>query len=651
MLTIIQLSLATVLYASLMSSSAADEQDELDKVLNETTEIATKTRLNIDHVPGTLTIISGDELRTRGLSNIGQALNNVTGMRFNVSGSMVAVRGISAFSSGKVLIMINNVPVNESLLTLGSPIFMLPLDMVERIEVIRGTSSAVHGEYAFNGTINIVTDEHQDHIWTAIGSNNTRVAGLTYSVRGPMEFHAAISKETTDGIDVILKSDTLHGTRLSNAPGPINDKREATNFIGSMYNKDLRIDLIHIYRGIGDGYGLANMLPPDNKHIVNMQSIDVLSAQYKSSIGRIKSVTDLYFLEYDYENENMFVGPAHLLTSSPLYTSFGATEHKVKFGQQFTYDNHTLGLSAARSVFDDIHTSTTWNPITFAATSMTTVPNGYDWVVGGQRDVRSAWYQYLFNHNELTVVSNIRNDSYSDIGSVLTYRIGSSYVLDKDNVIKLEAGTGYRPPSWLEKYSNNFIIHGDPHLAPETIAGVELGLVHKSNGFTSKTNIFKSKLDRLINLKFVGPIAHVYANMTDVSMYGIEQDISTTVNDFKLDLGVSAVHATDLATNSALAASSKYGLLFSVTYGDELKVNVTDRYNSSFARAVNDNRKSGGQNVLDLTATYSIGSWKIVGTVQNVFDTSITEYGGPASAPDDYPIGPRTLLLKTVYFF
>lgn len=86
--------------------------EDLSKILEETTEIATKTRLNADYVPGTVSIISGEDLKALGILNLNQpnALDMIVGMDSSVnslrgSGGVYGGQGIKIkwLLNGRVL--------------------------------------------------------------------------------------------------------------------------------------------------------------------------------------------------------------------------------------------------------------------------------------------------------------------------------------------------------------------------------------------------------------------------------------------------------------------------------------------------------------------------------------------------------------------
>ena len=127
--------------------------DELFTLLEQESELATKSKKNIDYLPGLITVLQQNELKRFGFQTVREALELVPGIDFSLKG--LIVRGIgNAYISGKTKIMLNGVALNDTTTSSASSILQLPVEMVERIEVIRGPGSALYGEYAYSGIIN-----------------------------------------------------------------------------------------------------------------------------------------------------------------------------------------------------------------------------------------------------------------------------------------------------------------------------------------------------------------------------------------------------------------------------------------------------------------------------------------------------------------
>jgi len=165
--------------------AAEEEEAELLAVLQQETDIATKTRMNSDFVPGIVTILEGDRLRALGARTVWDAMNYVPGLQTWLDGGgtpSVTVRGLPfPFNSGSIQILLNGSPIFREASGLNGSVLFVPMTQVERIEVIRGPGSILYGDYAFMGLVNIITRKQGDSVDASVDSHGGRDANLLAS--------------------------------------------------------------------------------------------------------------------------------------------------------------------------------------------------------------------------------------------------------------------------------------------------------------------------------------------------------------------------------------------------------------------------------------------------------------------------------------
>ena len=156
--------------------------------------VVTASRLNRApmEMAANATVISAEEIRGSGLIDTAQALETLGGVYLrrysgNPSQVDVAMRGFGENSHGRVLFLVNGLPVNNA--DMAAPnLQRVPLENVERIEIIRGPQSALQGNNAVAGVVNIVTKapaaETSGTVSAYAGSDDTY--GAAVSVRGPI---------------------------------------------------------------------------------------------------------------------------------------------------------------------------------------------------------------------------------------------------------------------------------------------------------------------------------------------------------------------------------------------------------------------------------------------------------------------------------
>ena len=151
---------------------------EMEKVII----TATLTERKIEDLPGQNDVIEKEEVEEYPSSNVDNILQSIANINVNRSwgifskNASVTMRGLDAAQG--VLILYNGVPLNK---TAGGSInwHMISPDRIERIEVIKGPSSALYGNNAMGGVINIITKKTDQKI-----SGDVRAFGGSYATLG-----------------------------------------------------------------------------------------------------------------------------------------------------------------------------------------------------------------------------------------------------------------------------------------------------------------------------------------------------------------------------------------------------------------------------------------------------------------------------------
>lgn len=113
--------------------------------------------------PNATAIITQQDIRMSGITQLSQLLRRVAGVEVNQmtpNHADISIRGLNRRSSNKVLILWDGKPIRKDFMgTAWWDALPVPLDEVERVEVIRGPASALYGADAFSGVINVITKQ------------------------------------------------------------------------------------------------------------------------------------------------------------------------------------------------------------------------------------------------------------------------------------------------------------------------------------------------------------------------------------------------------------------------------------------------------------------------------------------------------------
>ncbi|MCP4654310.1 MAG: TonB-dependent receptor [bacterium] len=646
--------------------SAEDEAElrRLLEILEKHTEIATKTKLNADFVPGMVTVLYGDDLEARGARTVREALALVPGIEASAErgGSKVLiVRGLPrTFLSGTIKILCNGVPMNAGLQAGAPPVLELPVELVERIEVIRGPGSAIHGEFAYVGVINVITRREADRIFVHGGSFASYGGGALVSWSAPgkdLRMSLNLAARESDGADVRSGSDVLHDLgmpELSNAPGPANEDEDAQSGILTLDYRGFSLQAQMLTSGEGERFGFDALPPPEDRivyryrhRVVDAHQALALSPALRLDL-RLTGWQNL--LDVDRRYGSFFGGPD--FESDRMSASSHYHERRIHGGVELSWKGWErqlllLGWSVDRTTIGDA-----WQDTPEAQHSSGPEPFLLE---GRGRLLHSVTVQDEIRIREtFTVTAGLRYDDYDDVGISVTPRLAAVWRLRKRHILKAQYARAFRPPSFLEMYvRSNPLFGGDPEIEPAIIDTFELGYVYRQPRTVGRVTLYDAELDDLIVLS-----GGRYTNSEGGWLRGVELELERELaSSLKLDANLSYADNEQLDTGERMPGTASWlgnlRLLWQPRASAAL--NLDARYVGRRSRDPRDPREDlDGYHAVDLTASVLRlrgKGWTLRGGVQNLFDEDV-RYPAPRDTfPEDYPQPGRRWWMQLAYEF
>ena len=146
--------------------SADLAQESLEDLMNVEVTSVSKTEETLSRTAAAVFVISPEDISRSGAKNIPDLLRMVPGMdvaQINANTWAINVRGFNARFSNGLLVLLDGRPVYTQ--TFGGvfwDVLDLPVEDIERIEVIRGPGGSVWGANAVNGVVNIITKKSSE---------------------------------------------------------------------------------------------------------------------------------------------------------------------------------------------------------------------------------------------------------------------------------------------------------------------------------------------------------------------------------------------------------------------------------------------------------------------------------------------------------
>ncbi|NVZ11087.1 TonB-dependent receptor [Allochromatium humboldtianum] len=554
------LSLSLTSLVAIAADSTTREREDLLALLAGETALATKSGMNADFVPGMATILDGEDLLMRGARTVWESLALVPGLSLGLEMTgerQVLSRGVGhGYASGNIKILLDGVSMNSSLLATANSVLNIPIEQVERIEVIRGPGSSVHGEYAYAGVIDIITRKRARQLrLQADEQGGSGLGGLWYWTDAERDLTLSMNLAGIEDADsgVFVREDalaTLGESHLSNAPGHSNEAQRYKGAFTNLQWRALFLDLKLIENSYGDYFGINHFLPPADHNLASRHHTVSAQAGFDPRLSdTLSAKLRLEFLRQERDRSRLYVFPASYLADEPIFMSqdYQETRHRGS-ADLFWRPNadHTalFGLELSRITIDQAKWEWTNLPFEISSNWMDT---DHDRTIVGlivQDEYRAT--------DRLTLTGTLRYDDYSDAGSMLSPRAAAVWRIDDANVLKAQYARAFRPPTFYElEYA------AQTTLEASEIDTLELGYILTRPRWEARATLFHSDLTDPILFSETGDEG--YVNTEDVRLRGVELEyIHRFGSRVKIDANLSYVDAVRPDSDTVLPGGARW---------------------------------------------------------------------------------------------
>ncbi|MBI4356775.1 MAG: TonB-dependent receptor [Gammaproteobacteria bacterium] len=534
--------------------SSTSEEQELLSVYGgeELISIATGTVQPIAKAPAVATVITAEDIREIGASDLDEVLETVPGLHVSRAEigytAMYFIRGIfTEERNQQVLLLLNGVPLTSAHFgNRGNTWGGMPVRNIERVEIIRGPGSALYGADAFAGVINVITKEYDDVIPQAGfrgGSFDTEEAwALTRSGSGDMKGVLGVEFQKTDGHRETISQDRLGSGSPSLAPDPINaGKKSIEAHLDLNYQKLLDLHVAYQRRfDLGTGGGIASALDPEGK-MEGWRWVSDLTYRYRPSQSAWEGNAKFSFLS-SADNAELVLLPAAAYPAtggmigepevyerhyrgefSTIYTGF--QHHRVRGGLGVTWDD--MYRIEEKKNFDK-----NLAPLAGGVTNAKGNPD----LIFIEPDSRRIYFAFLQDEwalaRNLDLTLGVRYDDYSDFGHTLNPRAALVWQSSPELTTKVLYGSAFRAPSFSEQgIKNNPVIQGGTGLSPETIKTYEMSVFYKpALNVEGVLSAFQYEMEDILRFSTIGGAGARQAKNTGKQEgYGFEGELSWKV--------------------------------------------------------------------------------------------------------------------------
>lgn len=579
--TLLSASVAAAIFA--ISTSSVANPYRLDD------QVVTATRTTQSTTPGiaATSVIGRYEIERLQANNVPDLLRRVPGLSLTNTGgagknTTVSIRGSN---SNHVLVLIDGVRTGSA--TTGDAAWQnLPVELIERIEVVRGPRSSLYGSEAIGGVIQIFTRRgEQDGVMPyasiTAGSHNHHAGSAGVSGgQGSAWYNLGVSSLDTRGIDARPGSP---------APEPDHDGyRELSASLNGGYRFDSGLAL--------DGY------------LTEVRSHNDFDS------GRLANADNVL---------KTYGARAAFAPLEPWQVTLQAGRSEDKLD--------TFNGSVFNTRIDTRRDSFGWqNDLQVGTDQLLTL--GYDYLedsVNGTTDFREdsrdnhgVYAQYLADFGRHSWQLGVRSDDNQEHGRHNTGSIGYGFAVNRAIQATASYGTAYKAPTFNQLYHP---INGNPGITDETSRNVEVGLNGNHGWGDWSVAVFRNEIEDLIAYFNQGDGLRAY-NIDRAVIRGIELDVGSQWQgwDWRGNLTLQDPANRSSRANQGDLLARRAEQLFNLDVDRRFgSIGVGASLHTEGRRwdnAANTNELSG-YNTVDLRAQYWFShAWRVQVSVTNLFD-------------------------------
>ncbi len=508
---------------------------ELEKTLEEATEIATITKVNVDYVPSVVSIMKGEQLKAIGANTLYEALGLLPGiqMQTNQIGETISiVRGFKNPNSSltdKIKVMIDGVAVNSEIYGTAGFVMDLPIDIVDRIEVLRGPGSTIYGSGAFYGAVNVITKSSN-------GAKNGEffVGGGSWfykKIGGIANIQDKSTRYFVDGYYQGSQKKLLVDNSYTDAGSQYVFPRDYTTSeafedfsVGFGFQKENLLWNTRLKRSKhGNFYGVEERLEPrDDTGATNQFFSSEISYAGELFKGRFDIAAGLkdYMYEidaiardssfglgkydgFDYDYSYRFKTAETTVYMDAIYKLPKLLKHNISAGVSASHTRVRENYSWFN--LED-YAFTSQNPRLLGEPAMSYPYNNNMLEDGVTRSGVSVFFEDMYEVSQnVDFVVGARVEKQSDTKTMLNHRMGIvARWLGNSLITKLMHSTGHRTPSLAEKYALAHINSraGEKSIKPESISSYEFAVIYKpSDEHKLSINAYYAQLNNVIDVE------------------------------------------------------------------------------------------------------------------------------------------------------
>lgn len=633
----------------------------IEELMNVTVYGASKFEQKLSEAPASVTVVTSDEIKKYGYRTLADIIRGQRGFQvsYDRNYSYVGVRGFGRTGdyNSRILLILDGHRINENIydsISVGNE-ELLDVDLIDRVEFIRGAGSSLYGNNAFFGVINIISRKGVDFKGTELagsaGSLDSYKGRASYGDSHPSGLAALISGSIYDSAgNKRLFYPEFNDPATNNGVAQDLDYERSYNLLGTFSYRDFTLQGAYVGREKAVPTASFGTVFNDPRY-KTFDYRGYLDLKYGHAFGSLGVLARLFFDHYDYYSKSPYdlaaAGdpPNVVMNRDSADNNWWGSE--LQLTRTFLQKHRVIGGGEYQGNLTQRQDNYDIDPyFKYLDTSHLT----------------KKWALYL--QDEYTILPNlvlnagVRYDHFDTFGAAVSPRAALIYSPVDKTSFKLIYGEAFRAPNSYELFYDvpAFDQKGNPALKPEKIRSYELVFEQLlGDHLRLIVNSFTSRIDNLISQQTDADDMLVFRNVAGAETTGVGTEIEGLwANGFKGNLSYTYQEARDSDTDDILVNSPQHmvkGRLTIPLVADKLFAGPELQYMSS--------RKTLGGNKLNgfVVANLTVFSQKLLpglelsGSAYNLFDTRYRDPGGADLTQDSIEQDGRTFRVKLTYRF
>ena len=635
------------LFAQVVNDTSISKQITLDQFII----TADRTPVLFGQLKRSVQVISKKEIEQMPVRNIAEMISFAmnTDVRSRGAFGMQADINIRGGSFDQTLVLLNGMNISDP--QTGHHNMDIPVDLasINRIEILKGPGARAFGQNAFNGVINIITNQKvDDQLSVSAMGGQFGLYSLSASIIksfGNTTHNLQISKSGSDGFADNTDFKTLN-LFYSGTAG----KTQKLEYQASFMQK---------------AFGANSFYTPKYPNQYESTKTIFASLRYKTGF---KGFSPSVYYRRHYDEFRLFrdEAPSWYTTHNYHYTDVVGSNANFYF---------TTGNYGKLSVGYDVrHELIRSNKLGDSLADPIPVRGveGTFYTLGKARTSAGLFVEESLNLSKFSVSAGLLASYLSALpGKVALYPgVDAAFLINKNFRIYGTANRTLRLPTFTDLYYSDLSSKGDPNLKPEEAISIEAGLKFNKPGIIASAAVFKRYGKNMIDwVKLQNQDPWQAMNITQVNVAGFETSLSLNIDELSGNPGflksVTLNYAYLKADKSSDEFMSRYVLDILKNKADLLIYHqIWRNFSASWAFSYQDREGGYYKYVnsvsettetpytpfvqMDLQLNYTHKNWKIFAEASNLLDNKYVDYGNVPQPGRWIRIGIRfNTLLKT----